>query len=115
MKWLIENWSFLLVVGCALCVAFFYFKKFTKLPSDAQMEKVKAWLLYAVIQAQKEFGEGTGRLKLVAVYSQFIDKFPAIAPVVTFEMFSRLVDEALVEMRKILETNKDIETYVKGK
>ena len=114
MKWLIDNWSLLVVILAALVIAFLWFRKFTKLPSDEQQDKIKQWLLFAVMMAEKEYKEGTGRLKLAHVYSLFLDKFPTIAPVVSFELFSKWVDEVLVQMRRLLEENKDIEDYVKG-
>ena len=114
MTWIINNWS-LLVIIVAFCVVIFYFyKKFSGLPSDEQLNKVKQWLLYAVIEAEKIYSSGTGRAKLAYVYNLFIEKFPSLAPVIPFALFSKMVDEVLVEMRNLLETNKDIEFYVKG-
>ena len=114
MTWLINNWSFLVVVACIAGIVFLWTKKFVNLPSDEQLKKLKAWLLYAVIEAEKLYQSGTGRLKLVAVYNEFCRVFPALVSIISFELFSKLVDEALVEMRKLLETNKDIEAYVSG-
>lgn len=114
MTWILNNWSLLVVLVAACVVAWRVFKKFTDLPSEEQQNKVKQWLLYAVIQAEKELGGGTGRLKLAYVYSCFIDKFPSFAPVVPFDVFAQWVDEVLVQMRHLLEENKDIEYYVKG-
>lgn len=113
MKFLYDNWSLLVILAAFLIVGYLKFKKFSGLPSQEQQAKIKEWLLYAVITAEKEYSQGTGKLKLAFVWSLFLDKFPSIAPVITFEIFSNWVDEALVEMRKLLETNKDIESYVK--
>ena len=114
MSWIVNNWSFLVVIVAVLVIVSVYLKKFASLPTDEQITKIREWLLYAVIEAEKEYQSGTGRLKLVAVYSQFCQIFPNMVTIISLEMFSRLVDDALVEMRKILETNKDIEAYVKG-
>ena len=114
MKWLIDNWSLLVVLLAACIIAWRAFKKFSDLPSDEQLEKVKQWLLYAVIEAEKIYASGTGRAKLAYTYNLFIEKFPSLAPAIPFDLFSKMVDEVLVEMRKLLETNKDIEYYVKG-
>lgn len=114
MKWIIDNWSLLVVVAAAIVVAMVHFRRLAGLPSEEQQAKIKQWLLLAVTLAEKEMGAGTGRLKLAHVYSLFLDKFPAIAPVVPFELFSKWVDEVLVQMKELLETNKDIEQYVKG-
>lgn len=115
MKWLVDNWSLLVVLGCAACVGFLYVKNYTKLPTEEQIKKVKEWLLYAVIEAEKDFGGGTGQLKLRAVYNEFCQVFPDLAKLLTFATFSLLVDDALTRMKKILEYNKDIEAYVEGK
>lgn len=115
MKWLVENWTFLVLVVCAVACVIVYFKKFAEQPTEDQLETIRQWLLYAVIQAEKDFGSGTGALKLRAVYSEFCQVFPELAQIITFTMFSRLVDEALERMKQLLETNKDIEAYVEDK
>lgn len=114
MKFLIDNWSLLIILVGVVIVVYRYLKKFSGLPSEEQLNKVKQWLLYAVIEAEKIYSFGTGRAKLAYVYNLFIDKFPNLAPVIPFDLFSKMVDEVLVEMRNLLETNKDIEFYVKG-
>ena len=82
------------------------------MPTPAQIARVKSWLLFAVIEAERIYKSGTGALKLRFTYDLFVERFGSIAAVVTFEMFSKWVDEVLQEMRHILETNKDIEAYV---
>ena len=84
------------------------------MPSEAQQKKIKEWLLYAVIMAEKEFQSGTGMLKLRYVYDLFLERFPSIAPVVPFETFSMWVDMALEQMKHLMETNNSISVYVKG-
>ncbi len=114
MEWIINNWSLLAVLLIVFIVAIHYVKKFSSLPSEAQLRKIKEWLLYAVMIVEKEYSHGTGQLKLRAAYNMFLEKFPSLVPVISFEMFSLFVDEALVEMRKILATNKDIDMYING-
>lgn len=114
MKWIAENWSLLVVVLSLAILLIVYVKKFVEMPSDAQIKKVKEWLLYAVVMAEKELGGGTGQLKLRYVYNLFVERFPALVSVVSFEMFSHLVDEALTQMRHLLDTNLDIKAYVEG-
>lgn len=114
MKWIIENYSLLVVIACIAGLFIWYSKRFMQLPSETQLEKVRQWLLYAVIEAEKTYQSGTGRLKLAATYNEFCKVFPSLVTIISFELFSKLVDEALVQMRSLLETNKDIEFYVKG-
>lgn len=114
MAWITNNWSLLVVVLCAVGVCFLWMKKFANLPTEVQLDTVRKWLLYAVLRAEKEMGSGTGKAKLVYTYNLFVERFSSLVPLISFEMFSGLVDEVLVEMRKILETNKDIDTYING-
>lgn len=88
--------------------------EFFKFPRSKQIECMKEWLVYAVSLAEKEFGGGTGVLKLRQVYDNFVSKFPALVGFITFEKFSEYVDEALVSMRDMLENNKNVSTYVNG-
>ena len=85
---------------------------FTRKPKAEQIEKVRKWLLWAVTEAEKELGAGTGQLKLHTVYDLFVQRFPSLALMVSFEWFSELVDEALVEMRELLEKNEAIRNVV---
>ena len=114
MKWIVDNWSFLVVVACVFGVAVVYIKKFMDIPSTEQLMKVKQWLLYAVIEAEKQYQGGTGALKLRAVYNEFCKVFPSLVPIVSFALFSQLVDEALTQMKHLLETNGEISKYVGG-
>jgi hypothetical protein len=88
--------------------------RFSKEPTERKITMIKEWLLFAVVQAEKELGAGTGQIKLRYVWDMFIQTFPALAPVISFEMFSKLVDEALDQMRHLLETNKDVSAYVEN-
>lgn len=115
MDWIINNWyvllgiiSFLIIVGVSIY-------KFVGLPTKEQIRKVKEWLLLAVIEAEKELGSGTGKVKLRYVFGLFVDKFPVVAKVIKFDTFSNWVDEALKEMRILLETNVAIKDLVEGK
>ena len=114
MKVLIENWyvivGLLAVLECVIYAGY----RFLKLPTKAQAAKVKEWLLWAVTNAEKELGGGTGKLKLRQVYDLFVQRFPAVAMAVSFDTFSQWVDDALTEMRKMLVENKAAAELVKG-
>ena len=87
---------------------------FVKMPSDKQLNKVREWLLYAVTKAEKELGGGTGQIKLRYVYDMFVARFAWLARAISFEAFSMMVDEALERMKKMLESNKAMQTLVSG-
>ena len=78
-----------------------------------QPKKVKEWLLYAVIEAEKELGSGTGPVKLRSVYDMFITKFPKLSVFISFNTFSEWVDVALDYMEKLLTDNKDVKAIIK--
>lgn len=87
---------------------------FVGLPTEEQLSKVREWLLWAVTEAEKELGGGTGALKLRQVYDLFVTRFPWLAKVISFELFSTMVDEALEEMRELLDTNLAVSAFVNG-
>ena len=114
MDFIINNWYIILALAAVLGVAAWYVYHYFNLPCEAQLAKVREWLLWAVTEAEKELGGGTGKLKLRTVYDAFLTKFPWLAPVIPFEQFSGLVDDALVEMRKLLADNKAVQQMVTG-
>lgn len=114
MKWIIDNWSLLVVIACAGIAGIVYVKKFMSLPTTEQIKKVKEWLLWAVVQAEAELGSGTGTLKLRYVYDMFLERFPEVAKLISFEQFSKLVDEVLEYMRRLIDSNLDIACFVQS-
>lgn len=114
MTWLVENWVLFVVLLAVVGTAAVAIYKFAGLPSAKQEETIKEWLLYACIEAEKELGGGTGQLKLRYVYDLFITRFPAVARMVSFEVFSGWVDTALDKMKELLEQNEAIREVVKG-
>jgi len=110
----IQEYWFLIIAAIAIVSvvsikAYIWFKK----PGNEQLEQVKQWLIYAVAKAEAELGSGTGQLKLRYVYDQFIKKFPAVAIFLSFEDFSKLVDEALEELEKMIKENQKIQELIK--
>ncbi len=112
MNFLSENWYVILLAVAALAVIVYLVCKFFKLPRGTQLAKVKEWLLYAVAEAEKELGSGTGQLKLRYVYDMFVAKFPFLVKFVSFELFSKLVDEVLEKFKKMFNENRAIKQYV---
>lgn len=114
MEFIVENWRILfalVALGVVLGISVYHF---VQMPSNKQLAKVREWLLWAVTEAEKELGGGTGKLKLRQVYDLFVVRFPWLAKVVSFDLFSTLVDEALVDMRAMLQNNGDVKSYVEG-
>ena len=114
MNFIIENWYIILALAAVLGVAAWYVYRYFNLPSEAQLAKVREWLLWAVTEAEKELGGGTGKLKLRQVYDLFVTRFPWLARIVPFDLFSSLVDDALEDMREMLKTNQAVQAHVNG-
>lgn len=114
MEFIIDYWYIILAALAVVAVGVTHAVKFLRLPSEEQMEKVREWLLFAVMQAERIYGSKTGALKLRYVYDLFLGKFDWLARLITFEAFSELVDKALVEMKEQLAKNGAIADYVVG-
>jgi len=112
MKFIAENWYILLLGMAAAAVVICLIVKFFKIPHESQITKIKEWLLYAVTEAEKELGSGTGQLKLRYVYDMFVTKFPYLVKFVSFEYFSFLVDEVLVKFKELFKNNTAVKQYV---
>ena len=112
MEFIINYWYIIVAVIAALVVAGVAIYRYFGLPSDAQLAKVREWLLWAVTEAEKELGGGTGKLKLRQVYDLFVTRFPWLARIVPFDLFSDMVDDALDEMREMLKNNQAVKIHV---
>ena len=108
MEWLVDNWSLLVVLVCAIGGVVFGCKKFAQSGKTNQLKKVKEWLLFACVEAERDFGSGKGQLKLRYVYDMFVEKFGVIKYIITFEEFSKMVDEVLESAIEFFE-NRQIE------
>lgn len=80
-----------------------------------QRKKIIEWLKYAVTEAEKILGEKTGQLKLRKVYDWYVEKFPVIAGIIPFTVFSAWVDIAIETMEIWLDSNVQVKAYVEGK
>ena len=97
-----------------VCIGAGAIYQFIKLGKEKQIDKIREWLIYATIEAEKVLGAKTGQVKLRFVYDMFISKFRIISVIIPFEVFSDLVDEALEKVRGMLESNDKIQEYVGG-
>ena len=103
---IIEILPMILVLAILIIAGVMYFK--------GETNKAKEWLVWAVSEAEKLYGSGTGKLKLRKAYDLFIEKFPVFSTLITFTVFEEWVDEALKAMRRMIETNGDIKEIITG-
>ena len=109
-----DNALIALIILLGLCAAAIMICCFLKLSKEKQIEMIKQWLLFIVIEAEKELGGGTGAVKLRFVYDKFIKRFKFASKFITFEQFSALVDESLEVMRLMIQNNKNVANYIGG-
>lgn len=110
INFLTSYWFIVLAIG--IFIGWFVYK-FIKTPIKTQLAKAKEWLLWAVAEAEKELGSGTGQLKLRYVYNMFIEKFPFVSKMISFKYFSTMVDEVLNKFKTLLEQNEKLQNYIR--
>ena len=114
MKFIVDNWFLIIALVAILGVSIYVVIRFFKLPTETQIKKVKEWLVYACMEAEKVLGGQTGQLKLRMVYDMFLNKFEWLAKIISFEQFSKMVDEALERFKRMLESNVAVKKIVEG-
>lgn len=116
MTWLIENWMVVFGLAVAVILAVLVVYRFFGLPTEKQAEKIKEWLIWACIEAERALQSGTGQLKLRQVYDMFcaVPAFSWVAKVISFDVFSEWVSDALITVKEMLVNNEALSTYVYG-
>lgn len=116
MTWLIENWMVVFGLAVAVILAVLVVYRFFGLPTEKQVEKIKEWLIWACIEAERALQSGTGQLKLRQVYDMFcaVPAFTWVAKLISFELFSEWVSDALVTAKEMMINNKALAEYVYG-
>lgn len=116
MTWLIENWMVVFGLAVAVIIAVLVVYRFFGLPTEKQREKVKEWLIWACIEAERALQSGTGQLKLRQVYDMFcaVPAFTWVAKLISFELFSEWVSDALATAKEMMINNKALAEYVYG-
>lgn len=107
-----DNLIMILVIIIGIAAAGLFVVWFFKQTKEKQIEMLQQWLILAVVRAEKELGEGTGQLKLRYVYDKFIKEFKFLAKVISFEEFSKYVDDALEAMKHMIQNNKNVVNYI---
>lgn len=79
-----------------------------------EKRNLKDILLYLCTEAEKIYGSKTGQWKLKYCWDQACSRFKFLTTFLTFEKFSKMVDECLVELRHLFETNENITEYITG-
>ncbi|MBO5473584.1 MAG: hypothetical protein J6A08_07355 [Lachnospiraceae bacterium] len=114
--WLADNWMVLVGIGAAAVLAVSAAYRFLGMPTEKQQAKVKEWLIWACIEAEKALQIGTGQAKLRKVYEAFVSipAFSWIARVISFDTFSEWVNDALAEAKVMMINSGALAKYVYG-
>lgn len=117
MEWLIENWFLIVAFLACVAVAICFVVRFLGMPTEKQKKKVREWMIWACIKAEKELQSDKGKLKLREVYNMFcaVPAFKWVAIIISFEEFEEWLDDALIEAKQMLISNKTLAEYVYGK
>ena len=112
MNWLVLIAAALTLIGAAVVVAHRFFGQ----PTEKQKEKIKEWLIWACIEAERGLQSGTGQLKLREVWNLFcaVPAFGWVARIISFDTFSGWVTEALSTVKRMLVENPRLASYVYG-
>ena len=89
MSWVIENWFLVVAVMASVGVAIGLIYRFLGLPTEKQKAKVKEWLIWACIEAERALQSGTGQLKLREVWNLF-----CAVPAFLLSLITRIPDVA---------------------
>ena len=112
LKMIIENWLIFVIAFILVLLAVYAVLCFLKLTPQQQLGKLKTALLYMVTEAEKELKSKTGRVKRSMVWDWLVERFPIISLFITEEKYDELLDQALDEFRKMLESNDSLYDYV---
>lgn len=116
MNWLIENWMVVFGLAVAAILAAIVAYRFFGMPTDKQVKKIKEWLVWACIEAEKKLQSDTGQLKLRDVYNLFctVPAFTWVAKIVSFDLFSDWVSDSLITVKNMIVNNDALAKYVYG-
>lgn len=106
VNFIIANWDFILLILAAVSAVVFAVFKGNK--------SVVMKMLYALVtEAEKDFGSGTGSLKLASVIETIYPKLPAVIKMfVTDKTLQKWVEDALATAKATWEKNANIANYI---
>lgn len=116
MKWIVESWYLFVAILAGMGALGGAVYRFLGQPSKKQKEKIKEWLIWACIEAERTLQSGTGQLKLREVWNLFcgVSAFRWVARIISFDTFSGWVTEALAKVKRMLVENPRLASYVYG-
>ncbi|MFI3254513.1 MAG: phage holin, LLH family [Eubacteriales bacterium] len=101
----------MIIIDIILCLAIlmvvlWYGKK-------GETEILKTVLLSLVVEAEKQYGNGTGAMKLAVVIDWIYQRIPSyIKPFFTAEELTELVNKAVTEAQVAWQSNSNLKEYI---
>ena len=105
VKMILENWVYFFILLILGLLTVYAILRFMKLTPKQQLENM-------VTEAEKELKSKTGRIKRSMVWEWLVERFPIVTLFITEEQYDKLLDQALEDFRKMLESNTSLYDYV---
>lgn len=114
MNSIINDWYIYIGILALVIACIWLVYRFFCLPTEKRLQKVREWLIWACIEAEKALKSGTGQLKLRTVWNEFLSvpAFSIVSRFITFDKFYDLVDEALLIVKCMIVQNPNLAEYV---
>ena len=112
MEFIINYWYLIITALAILVMAILFIVDFAKKSPKEKLESVKQWAIYACALAQAHLGSGTGQLKMRETYNMFLQTFPTLAQVISFDTYKNTAEMALTELKEMLKTNPNIQNAI---
>ena len=105
LNFLSANWDSILAALVIIVVAIIGVIK--------QEKNIVFKMLFSLVtEAEKQYGGGTGELKLSSVISQIYGKLPSISKLIPVKTLEKWVDKGLIDAKKKWESNSKVATYI---
>lgn len=112
-----ENWTLITTIAGLLLWIAIKLKKYIALTKeqkiDLALNNAKSIILSLVSTAEENWGNNTGKIKRSEVIASILEKYPILQEVTNKEeleiKIDEMIEDALVQMRQILETKKSKE------
>ena len=100
-NFIISNWDSILTIILFMVFLLFLIKK-------GAIKQVNQILFYLTIEAERQFGSGTGSLKYAAVTTWLYERLPSIIKILfTDKQIDKMIEKAVSDMKDYLGKNKN--------
>lgn len=122
LEFINNNWTLIItIIGLGLGI-YTKIKNYLNLSKQEKIniaiEQIRKTMLDMVVEAEKEYGSNTGKLKKSKVLNEIFDKYPVLKDYINQEDLEKqiddIIDENLEKMKEMLENNKDFRDFVYG-